>query len=82
MSRVLKVEIMYKRAEPITVRGRGGQANYRGEVFTVASDQQVLRGMERKLSYFVMGLSLVVNVRGYFECAPGAYFAGPVMPTI
>ena len=44
MSRVLKVKIMYKRAEPITVRGRGGQANYRGEVFTVASSQQVLRG--------------------------------------
>jgi hypothetical protein len=36
--------------------------------------------MKRNRTYFVMGPSLVVNSRGYFEFFPGEYVVGPVIP--
>jgi hypothetical protein len=38
--------------------------------------------MKRCCTYFVMGPSIVVNFRGYFEFFPGEYFVGPLIPVM
>ena len=76
---------MYECAQCLRARGRITQADSDGEVLTVIDIQYYTVPFgEMKLGcmYFVMGPLEVVNVREYFEFAPGEYFAGPLIPVM